>query len=119
MICNRSKQSGQWMRAKTISRRAVRRSTVMPIHRGNVSERTSSVTTEPNAPTIAPESRVDINFATIDELLKVPGMTRTWAARIIRFRPYRTKLDLLERGVLTSEVYSRVQDYVIAHRTKQ
>jgi DNA uptake protein ComE-like DNA-binding protein len=74
---------------------------------------------EPNAPTIAPESRVDINFATIDELLKVPGMTRTWAARIIRFRPYRTKLDLLERGVLTSEVYSRVQDYVIAHRTKQ
>ena len=26
--------------------------------------------------------------------LKVPGMTATWAGRIVRFRPYRTKQDL-------------------------
>ena len=48
--------------------------------------------------------------------MKVPGMTRTWAARIVRFRPYRTKQDLLDRGVVTSEVYDRIKDYVIAHR---
>ena len=51
--------------------------------------------------------------------MKVPGMTRTWAARIIRFRPYRAKNDLLDRGVLPSPVYDRIKDYVIAHRTKQ
>jgi len=65
------------------------------------------------------EERVDINAATLEELMKVPGMTRTWAARIIRFRPYRVKNDLLDRGVLSGPVYDRIKDYVIAHRTKQ
>jgi DNA uptake protein ComE-like DNA-binding protein len=63
--------------------------------------------------------RIDINHASVDELLKVPGMTRSWAGRIVRFRPYRTKQDLLEDGVVTGEVYDRIKDYVIAHRDKQ
>jgi hypothetical protein len=37
----------------------------------------------------------------------------------VRFRPYHTKLDLMERGVVTSQVYNRIKDYVIAHREKQ
>jgi len=67
----------------------------------------------------APEARVDINHASVDELLKVPGMTPSWAGRIVRFRPYRTKQDLVEHGVVTSQVYGRIKDYVIAHREKQ
>jgi hypothetical protein len=59
------------------------------------------------------------NHATIEELLKVPGMTRTWAQRIVRFRPYRTKIDLIDRGVVTSQVYDRIKDCVIAHREEQ
>ncbi len=51
--------------------------------------------------------------------MKVPGMTRTWAGRIVRFRPYRSKLDLIDRGVVTSRVYDRIKDYVIAHRPGQ
>jgi len=66
-----------------------------------------------------PEMRVDINHASVEELMKVPGMTRSWAGRIVRFRPYRTKTDLLELGVLDSEVYNRVKDFVIAHHEKQ
>ena len=65
------------------------------------------------------EARVDINHASVDELMKVPGMTETWAARIVRFRPYRTKQDLLDEGVVTSAVYDRIKDYVIAHRDRQ
>lgn len=64
----------------------------------------------------APENRIDINAATMDQLMKAPGMTRTWAARIIRFRPYRAKNDLVDRGVVTSEVYERIKDHIIAHR---
>lgn len=63
-----------------------------------------------------PEARIDINHATVNELLKAPGMTPSWAGRIVRFRPYRTKLDLLDRGVVTGTVYDRIKDYVIAHR---
>jgi competence protein ComEA len=66
-----------------------------------------------------PEARVDINHASLEELLKVPGMTPSWAGRIVRFRPYRTKQDLLEHGVLPSAVYDRIKEYVIAHREKQ
>jgi competence protein ComEA len=66
-----------------------------------------------------PEARVDINHSSIEELLKVPGMTQSWAGRIVRFRPYRTKQDLLEKGVVCDEVYDRIKDFVIAHRDKQ
>jgi DNA uptake protein ComE-like DNA-binding protein len=80
-----------------------------------------------SAPQAAPKSRpappaaerIDINHASVDELLKVPGMTPTWAGRIVRFRPYRTKADLLEHGVLPGEVYDRIKDYIIAHRNEQ
>ena len=71
------------------------------------------------AVSLAPGERIDINHASIEELLKVPGLTETWAARIVRFRPYRTKQDLVDKGVVTSEVYDRIKDYVIAHKDKQ
>jgi len=67
----------------------------------------------------SPEARVDINHASAAELAKVPGMTPSWAGRIVRFRPYRSKQDLVERGVLPSDVYDRIKDYVIAHRGEQ
>jgi DNA uptake protein ComE-like DNA-binding protein len=82
-------------------------------------DRDSSGAPKTSATAPAPEARVDINHASVDELLKVPGMTATWAGRIVRFRPYRTKQDLLDYGVVTSEVHDRIKDYVIAHRDKE
>ncbi len=73
--------------------------------------------TSVNAP--PPEERVDINHSSISELLKVPGMTQSWAGRIIRYRPYHSKADLLQRGVVPVAVYDHIKDYVIAHREKQ
>lgn len=70
-----------------------------------------------NAP--PPEARIDINHAGENELMKVPGMTRSWAGRILRYRPYRSKQDLLDRGVVTSAVYDRIKDFVIAHREQR
>ena len=66
-----------------------------------------------------PEDRVDINHAALDELLRVPGLTHSWALRIVRYRPYRTKADLLDQGILSDVVYNRIKDFVIAHREKQ
>jgi DNA uptake protein ComE-like DNA-binding protein len=67
----------------------------------------------------SPENRIDINSATLEELMKVPGVTRIWAERIVRFRPYRTKADLEEQGVLPPGLYGRIKDSIIAHRLKQ
>jgi DNA uptake protein ComE-like DNA-binding protein len=80
----------------------------------NAAQQTATKSTTEAKP--APAERVDINRASMDELMKIPGMKQTWAARIVRFRPYRTKVDLLDGGVLPSDVYDRIKDYVIAHR---
>jgi DNA uptake protein ComE-like DNA-binding protein len=66
--------------------------------------------------TPSPDARVDINHASVAELAKIPGLTPSWAGRIVRFRPYRSKQDLVDRGVLPSDVYDRIKYYVIAHR---
>ncbi len=63
--------------------------------------------------------QVDINHASVEELIQVPGLTRSWAERIVRFRPYRSKLDLEQDGVLPGEVYNRIKDYIVAHRDKK
>jgi DNA uptake protein ComE-like DNA-binding protein len=68
---------------------------------------------------MSPENRVDINTATLGDLLKIPGITRVWADRIVRFRPYRTKADLEEQGVVPVELYNRIKDSIVAHRPKQ
>lgn len=63
--------------------------------------------------------RMDVNHASVDELMKVPGMTKTWALRIVKYRPYRTKLDLLEQGIVPGNIYSKIRDYVVAHKVDE
>jgi hypothetical protein len=46
-------------------------------------------------------------------------MTESWAGRILRFRPYHSKLDLLEKGIVSGQVYDRIKDFIIAHRDSQ
>jgi len=82
-------------------------------------DRDSSGVPKTSASAPPPEQRVDINHASVDELLKVPGLTRGWAERIVRYRPYRTKQDLFEKGVVNSQVYDHIKDFVIAHHNKQ
>jgi DNA uptake protein ComE-like DNA-binding protein len=82
-------------------------------------DRDSSGVPRTSASAPPPEQRIDINHASVDELLKVPGLTRGWAERIVRYRPYRTKQDLFEKGVVNSQVYDHIKDFVIAHHNKQ
>jgi DNA uptake protein ComE-like DNA-binding protein len=85
----------------------------------NNSDRDTNGASKTSATAPPAEARIDINHASVDQLMKAPGMTRTWAARIVKYRPYRTKQDLLEYGIVTSEVYDHIKDYVIAHRDEQ
>src|SRR5579863_2912269 len=66
----------------------------------NVAATPQSNSAQPSTKTKAvppPEARIDINHASQMELAKVPGLTPSWAGRIVRFRPYRSKQDLVER----------------------
>lgn len=64
------------------------------------------------------DQRIDLNRASVDDLLKIQGMTRPWAERIVRYRPYRAKNELLTRGIVSNEIYDRIKDFVIAHRAE-
>jgi DNA uptake protein ComE-like DNA-binding protein len=86
---------------------------------GQNQDRDSRGVAKTSASAPPPEQRVDINHASMDQLLKVPGLTRGWAERVVRFRPYRTKQDLFDKGIVSSEVYDRIKDFIIAHREKK
>jgi DNA uptake protein ComE-like DNA-binding protein len=62
------------------------------------------------------DAQVDLNRASLVELMRVPGITEVWARRIVRYRPYRTKRDLVDKGIVTPEVYKRIRDGVVVHR---
>jgi competence protein ComEA len=91
---------------------------VMMLPPAGLAQRAASAPASDHGATVNPEDRVDLNHASLEQLLKVPGMTRTWAERIIRFRPYRSKQDLVDEGIVPGDVYQRIRDAVIAHRDK-
>jgi len=66
----------------------------------------------------ADAAKVDVNTATAQQLMSLPGVTDMFAARIIAGRPYKSKLDLLRRGVVSANLYSRISEKIIAHRVK-
>jgi DNA uptake protein ComE-like DNA-binding protein len=60
----------------------------------------------PKAPLPPP---VDINSASKEELMKLPGITAAYADRIIAKRPYPTKTYLVLRGALPHAVYTSLK----------
>jgi DNA uptake protein ComE-like DNA-binding protein len=57
---------------------------------------------------------VDLNSASKEELMKLPGMTDAWAEKIISDRPYKTKLDVLHKKVVPAAEYHKIRGLVIA-----
>lgn len=59
-------------------------------------------------------SPIDLNSATAAELQRLPGISATYARRIIANRPYKVKHELETRKILPPPVYARIRDRVIA-----
>ena len=66
-----------------------------------------------------PIPQLDINHASIAQLLKVPGITQIYAQRIVDGRPYSTKGQLKTSGILPPDLYAKVKDHLVAHRPKK
>ena len=56
--------------------------------------------------------KVNLNTATVDELVALPGVGDVTAAKIIAARPYKRVDELLGRKVVNKSVYSKIQDKV-------
>jgi DNA uptake protein ComE-like DNA-binding protein len=57
---------------------------------------------------------LDLNAASKEELLRLPGITNERADRIIANRPYRESHDVVTRRVLSEAEYHRIEDQVTA-----
>lgn len=52
-----------------------------------------------------PAPAVDLNHAGVQQLQTLPGVDAALARKIVAGRPYRSKADLVEKGVLTQGAY--------------
>src|SRR5205809_4521889 len=59
-------------------------------------------------------ARVDINSATREQLMKLPGIGDATADKIIAARPFKTKAELLSKGLVTKAEYAKLSGHVIA-----
>ncbi len=60
----------------------------------------------------ARKSLVDLNTATKQELMSLPGITEAYAAKIIAGRPYREKIALRRQNILPADVFYDIMDRV-------
>ncbi len=83
---------------------------------GRLQGQTSSHPDRPGQPIVAEAAVLDLNSATAAELAALPGMGPAYARRVIGFRPYSAKNQLVTRGVLPQAAYEQIKGRVVAHR---
>lgn len=67
-----------------------------------------------DAPAIA---LMDINSATAKQLATLDGIGEARSAAIVKGRPYSGKDDLVNKKVLTQDVYDKIKDKIIAKQS--
>lgn len=62
------------------------------------------------------DKTVNINRASREDLLSLPGLTEREADRIIAERPYDSARDLVKRHVISEAEYEKISNRVVAER---
>jgi DNA uptake protein ComE-like DNA-binding protein len=71
----------------------------------------------PAAPAKAAQAaaeKLDINTATKDQLMKLPGIGEAYSQKIIDGRPYKAKNELTQKKIIPDATYSKISDLIIA-----
>ena len=62
---------------------------------------------------------VDLNFASKEMLMSLPGITEADALSIIGSRPYKSTLQFRYRNIIAPEKYAQIADLIVARRALQ
>jgi DNA uptake protein ComE-like DNA-binding protein len=80
---------------------------------GSKTAAASAHTKSMKAPAVA---KCDLNTASKDELMKFSGIDDAVADKIIADRPFKSKGDLVSKGIVTKEAYAKISSHLIAKK---
>jgi DNA uptake protein ComE-like DNA-binding protein len=78
----------------------------------------STTTTTHSTASGAKAARVDINTASKDELMSLPGVDGASADRIINGRPFARKHQIVKRKMVSRAVYEQIKDQIVSKHKK-